>query len=177
MSIRSTSVAGLAGAADQSSWSHRPADWCFVRDLPLEKLWQERHLDRDASRRAFSDVMKQVTKQLGEPLASLCSQNYQSLIDFGAHPNVRGVQDYLSKGVEREDGRLVMSFAVINNLESKELVRSLHAVVEVGMVTMGIVTCVPDVHPRALIFEQLSNAMYRDEIAPLVKRVYEGPAP
>jgi hypothetical protein len=123
--------------------------WVKIEGDPkLATIWVERHKDEEArkqSRDAFASAPRDVARRFGisdpEALGSHLTVLYDSLIDFGAHPNPRGLFDGIS--LSEDEQKAVVSFTALESLGAFTVRRSMVACVECGAIMAALLRCPP----------------------------------
>jgi hypothetical protein len=123
--------------------------WARIETDPsLTAIWLERHNDeraRKKSRKVFTSAVKDVADVFGtsppEALGAHILELYDSLIDFGAHPNPRGMFVGVSLGGGAE--KSVVSFVALESLSGTSVRRAMLACVECGAFMAAVVRCLP----------------------------------
>jgi hypothetical protein len=123
----------------------------ITRNPQLGGIWSARHDgegERKAARKAFTPAVGDaaVILEAFEPgLGGFVLQLYDACIDFGAHPNTRGVMNHVH-GVPREGEQEEFGLGSIYPGDSLQVFRALVAVIEAGRgISMLLVCCLPTV--------------------------------
>lgn len=108
----------------------------------LADVWLHRHrsaADRKACRNAFDfkRVVGQV-KCILPALVDLVSRAYDSLIDYGAHPNVTSVMGHVAIDDQRDDGLVAIGLTALHGPTNVEMVRGLCACLDIGLCIIGL---------------------------------------
>jgi hypothetical protein len=123
--------------------------WAKIEsDASLATIWLERHKDderRKKARDAFTPAVKDVAAMLGtsprEALGAHIIELYDSLIDFGAHPNPRGLFEGVSVG--DAGANKVLNFTALESPDAHAVRRAMIACVECGAYMVALVSCPP----------------------------------
>lgn len=150
--------------------------WAKIEsDTSLTTIWLKRHQDdetRKKARKSFTSAVGDVAAMVGtsppEALGAHLMELYDSLIDFGAHPNPRGLLDGVSFGDEGENK--VVSFNALEGLDRFSVRRAMLACVECGAIMVALVRCPPiakkeaadcDLSPVVAIFNRTNEYMIK----------------
>jgi hypothetical protein len=150
-------LGGIRNALSGHAWTVYPVlraalesicYWVKIEQDPnLAAVFSQRHVDEAARRRArsaFTSAVKDVVSVLGsEPdgVGTLTLQIYDTLIDFGAHPNPYALADAVS--VTEEGNAWTASFRAIESLESIAVRRSMLLAVQTGAVMVAAMKSPP----------------------------------
>jgi hypothetical protein len=114
-------------------------------DRALAGVWTNRHDSREAlkaSRSAFTGAVKATVRKLDEiqsGSANWISEAYDMAIDFGGHPNPRGVFTHTSWG-EETASHLAINIAGLYSADQFETTRSLIACLEFSLAIAVVLT-------------------------------------
>lgn len=141
-----TSMSGHAAAVypilrtclETACYAHR-----LNGDPDLTEIYVNRHND--------SASMKQCRRKLGTAVAdtakvlqsddnewALLDEAYQSLIDFGAHPNVRSVFSHVRFGKDRPDGLMSVEHISVHGPNDHETMRAMLACLDISLVVIAV---------------------------------------
>lgn len=118
---------------------------CYARriaqDGALARVWLDRERDaagRKACIKAFGSAVAEVAKSFeDEPsFATSIREMYDAAIDFGAHPNPRGILEQIR--MEDTDGHTYVTTTAIHSIRSHSAMRSIVAVAEHGYFCIAI---------------------------------------
>jgi hypothetical protein len=134
--------------------------YLISKDASLEEVWLNRNRDEaahKACRKAFQSAVRDTADMLDtmqEGNGQIVRDGYDAAIDFGAHPNRRGILDHLETS-ESEDSYLI-SLIGLYSADALEVQRMLMACLDYG-VAIGLIlgNCLPE--PSSEIQEALSN--------------------
>lgn len=110
----------------------------------LENVWIQRHgseKENVACRKEFT--FKKAVEPLKErapDIYELALLVYENAIDYGAHPNIKGVLSHVTIGDQREDNCLAFSHASLYGTTHIETLRALCACLDFGFTIIGIIT-------------------------------------
>lgn len=117
----------------------------------LQQIWMERNRTGDAlklCRREFTSAVKDTAEKIqtkswvSESTEDWIKQAYDAAIDFGAHPNPRGIWPYVQFKENRPDGYVAVSLASIYGPKAPETSRCLIACLDYGLLLAVIlVSC------------------------------------
>jgi hypothetical protein len=92
----------------------------IAKNPDLADVWMHRHQD-EASRRASRATFTPAVRETALAISALQPESgdivlecYESAIDFGSHPNPRGVLEHLSFGEPDEDGQVTLSLTALH---------------------------------------------------------------
>ncbi|MCC7347376.1 MAG: hypothetical protein IT538_08245 [Variibacter sp.] len=132
----------------------------IAKDPTLADIWINRHRD-DASRRAsrakFTSAVQLTASALNEiqpKSGNIVQQLYEASIDFGAHPNPRGVFEYLSVGKADEKGQIALSLTALHGPNDFDTRRGLIACMDFAS-TIALVMA----RSRPMLTQQLAEAL------------------
>lgn len=118
---------------------------CYARriaqDGALARVWLDRERDaagRKACIKAFGSAVAEVARSFeDEPsFATSIREMYDAAIDFGAHPNPRGILEQIE--MENTDGHTYVTNTAIHSIRSHTAMRSILAVAEHGYFCIAI---------------------------------------
>lgn len=145
------------------------------RDPALADVWTHRHrseADKNACRKAFtfSQGINHL-KGIAPEIHDLAKLAYEGAIDFGAHPNLKGVAGHLSINENRPDGMTSVTLTSLYGSTHVETVRGLCACLDFGFAIIGMIALsTPDPgvdRVKRLIMElQVINDLKNDAVAP-----------
>jgi hypothetical protein len=96
------------------------------------KIWSNRNEQVNACRNLFKKgTAKQYLEKADPNLATFVTELYDSMIDFGAHPNSRSVFSHLS--LESRDEGQAVTLAILHNANSRSILQTLAACFETGV--------------------------------------------
>ncbi|WP_199559641.1 hypothetical protein [Paracoccus sediminilitoris] len=147
------------------------------RDPGLADIWTHRHrseADKKACRKAFTFDQGIVhLKDMAPDVYDLAKLAYEGAIDYGAHPNLKGVASHLSINANRPDGMTAVTLVALYGSAHGETVRSLCACLDFGFAIIGMIALTgPDLDPgddlvKRLIEElQALNDLKNEAVAP-----------
>lgn len=117
------------------------------RDPTLIDVWTNRHqseADKKASRNAFTFERGAIhLKGLAPEIYGLAKQAYEGAIDYGAHPNVKGVAGHLSIDDESDDNYTAVTITALYSSTHIETVRGLCACLDFGLAIIGLIALAP----------------------------------
>jgi hypothetical protein len=109
----------------------------------LAPIWTSRHRDdaaRSACRKAFTFAKAiRPLKERALDLHDLAVLAYDGAIDFGAHPNVKGVLGHVLIDEERSDEFAAVTHTSLYGARHIETVRGLCACLDFGLAIIGVV--------------------------------------
>ncbi len=114
-------------------------------DPALAAVWTNRHKSREAlkaSRNKFTGAVTATSKKLneGQPgSADWIAEAYDTAIDFGAHPNPRGVFTHISWG-EETSSHVAMNVTGLYSADQFETTRSLMACLDFSLAIAVVLT-------------------------------------
>lgn len=145
------------------------------RDPVLADVWTHRHrseTDKKASRKAFTfDKGIVHLKDMAPGIYYLAKLAYEGAIDFGAHPNLKGVAGHLSIDENRPDGMTAVTLTSLYGSEHVETARGLCACLDFGFAIIGMIAlATPDPSKERVkrLIEELQalNDLKNDAVAP-----------
>ena len=96
------------------------------------KIWSDRDAHVKACREKFKKgTAKQYLENVDPNLAAFVTQLYDSMIDFGAHPNSKSVFNHLS--LEETHEGLAVTLAILHDANSRSILQVLAACFETGV--------------------------------------------
>ncbi|MFD3266146.1 hypothetical protein [Phenylobacterium ferrooxidans] len=109
----------------------------------LTTVWTDRHRDdaaRNACRKAFT-FAKAIAplKNRAPDIHELAILAYDSAIDFGAHPNIKGVFGHVSLDEDRPDEFIAVTHTSLYSARHIETVRGLCACLDFGLAIIGAI--------------------------------------
>lgn len=119
----------------------------------LRETWLKRNSTPEAlesSRKAFRSAVKDTARRIQRKswvaanTEAWISQAYDDAIDFGAHPNPKGVLPYVSVSEDHPDGYHRVSMAGVYEADSFETSRCLLACLDYGLLMAVILTSCRD---------------------------------
>ncbi|TWB18833.1 hypothetical protein FBZ89_109219 [Nitrospirillum amazonense] len=115
----------------------------------LQGVWTDRHAgeaERKACLGAFT--FKKAIQPLeahAPQIHALAVSAYEASIDFGAHPNVKGVFSHVTMDDHRDDGLMAVNHTSLYGATHKETIRGLGACLDFGLAIIGaIILSFPD---------------------------------
>ncbi|HEK0639840.1 hypothetical protein EJ640_23575 [Pseudomonas aeruginosa] len=124
----------LESAAFASLMTHKPE---------LQEVWTRRHQGQDenkACRKAFTfEKAIKLLKERAPDIHELAVHAYVGAIDYGAHPNIKGVFSHVSIDDQREDEFVAVSHTSLYGATHIETIRGLCACLDFGFVIIGII--------------------------------------
>lgn len=113
------------------------------RNPALAEVWTHRHCseaDKKACRKTFTFDQGIVhLKKMVPDVYDLAKLAYEGAIDFGAHPNLKGVANHLSIDENRPDGTTGVTLTSLYESAHIETVRGLCACLDVGFAIIGMI--------------------------------------
>lgn len=124
----------LESAAFASLMTHKPE---------FQEVWTHRHQGKDenkACRKAFTfEKAIKLLKERAPDIHELAAQAYEGAIDYGAHPNIKGVFGHVSIDDQREDEFVSVSHTSLYGATHIETIRGLCACLDFGFAIIGII--------------------------------------
>jgi len=109
----------------------------------LADIWTNRHrseADKRACRNTFTFEKAVIDlKDKAPDIYALAKGIYEAAIDFGAHPNLKGVFGHVSIDESRPDGMTAVRHTSLYGAGHIETIRSLCACLDFGFVIIGII--------------------------------------
>jgi hypothetical protein len=145
------------------------------RNPVLADVWTHRHrseADKKICRKAFTFDQGIVhLKDMAPDVYDLAKLAYEGAIDFGAHPNLKGVASHLSFNENRSDGMIAVTLTSLYGSAHIETVRGLCACLDFGFAIIGMIAlATPDPGEDRVIrlIEELQalNDAKNDAVAP-----------
>lgn len=113
------------------------------RDPVLAEVWTHRHrseADKKACRKAFTFDQGIVhLKEMAPDVYDLAKLAYEGAIDFGAHPNLKGVASHLSINENRPDGMTAVTLASLYGSAHVKTLRGLCVCLDFGFAIIGMI--------------------------------------
>ncbi|GBQ50773.1 hypothetical protein ACM0P6_14860 (plasmid) [Komagataeibacter sucrofermentans] len=110
----------------------------------LAEVWGNRHrseTDKRACRNAFTfDKAIKGLVYTGPDIYRLAKEAYESTIDYGAHPNLKGVFGHVSINEDRPDGMVAVIHTSLYGSGHHETIRGICACLDFSFVIIGIIT-------------------------------------
>ena len=110
----------------------------------LCEIWSNRHrseVDKKACRNAFTfDKAIKSLVHKNPDIYRLVKDLYEAAIDYGAHPNFKGVFEHVSINEDRPDGIVAVTHSCLYGSDNPETIRSIYACLEFGFGIIGIIT-------------------------------------
>lgn len=112
----------------------------IAKDHSLEEIWTSRHRDAQArakSRAAFTPAVRNTAAAINaiQPdSGNVVMECYDSSIDFGAHPNPRGLLGYLGFSEAATDGTTAVSLTALHGADAFDTQRALIACLDFAWV-------------------------------------------
>lgn len=110
----------------------------------LSEIWSNRHrseADKKACRDTFTFDKATAGLREGVPdIHRLAKEAYEGAIDYGAHPNVRGVFWHITVYDARPDGMIAVTHTSLYSAEHHETIRGLCACLDYGFPIISIIT-------------------------------------
>ena len=121
------------------------------------KIWLERHEDIGRCRKTYTKEAATKYLQTVDPnLANFVTEHYGTMIEFGAHPNVRSVVHHVS--FKKQEKLETMSLAILHNATSIIVLQSLMACFELGTCVLWLgVHALPDFEPAQVAFRSATS--------------------
>jgi hypothetical protein len=109
----------------------------------LSAIWSNRHrteADKKACRKAFTfEKAIAGVKDKAPDVYRLANEAYEGAIDYGAHPNLKGVFGHVTIDDHRPDGMVAVSHASLYGAQHPETMQGLGACLDFGFLIIGIV--------------------------------------
>jgi hypothetical protein len=109
----------------------------------LSAVWTERHrgdAEKKACRKSFTfEKAISPLEDRAPDIHALAVLGYEGAIDYGAHPNVRGVFGHVSLDEQREDGLTAVTHTSLYGSAHIETIRGLCACLDFGFAIIGII--------------------------------------
>jgi hypothetical protein len=109
----------------------------------LSAIWSNRHrseADKKACRKTFTfDRAIAAVIDKAPDIHRMAKEAYEGAIDFGAHPNLRGVVGHVTVDDERADGMVAVSHTSLYSAGHHETIRGLCACLDFGFLIISIV--------------------------------------
>lgn len=113
------------------------------REPALSDVWAQRHrseTDLKACRAQFRfERALRYLKTKVPDIYDLATQGYEGAIDYGAHPNVRGVMGHVSIDEDREDDNAAVTLTALYGPSHVETLRGLCACLDFGLAIIGLI--------------------------------------
>jgi len=110
----------------------------------LCEVWSNRHqgkAENKACRKAFTfDNAIKCLVHKNPDIYRLVKDLYEAAIDYGAHPNFKGVFEHVSINEDRPDGIVAVTHSCLYGSDHPETIRSIYACLEFGFGIIGIIT-------------------------------------
>jgi hypothetical protein len=110
----------------------------------LSEVWGNRHRsesDKKACRNAFTfDKAIKGLAHKALDIERLAREAYEGAIDYGAHPNLRGVFGHVSINEDRPDGMVAVTHTSLYGSAHHETIRGICACLDFGFAIIGIIT-------------------------------------
>ena len=148
----------------------------------LREIWLKRNSTPDAlrtSRRAFRSAVADAAKHIqaksrvGPNTEAWIKQAYDEAIDFGAHPNPKGIWPYVRFSKNHPDGRDHVSVGAVYGADSFETARCLMACLDYGLLIALILSSCRDepcedaviaLHKLNELKEELTETCFPDHV-------------
>ncbi|MCP1241354.1 hypothetical protein [Acetobacter lambici] len=110
----------------------------------LSEVWSNRHrseADKKACRNAFTfDKAIKGFAHKAPDIDRLAKDAYEAAIDYGAHPNFKGVFGHVSINEDRPDGMVAVTHNSLYGSGHHETIRGICACLDFGFAIIGIIT-------------------------------------
>ncbi|MFT8327449.1 hypothetical protein [Gluconobacter oxydans] len=110
----------------------------------LSNVWGNRHrseADKKACRNAFTfDKAIKGLAHKAPDIGRLAKESYEGAIDYGAHPNLKGVFGHISINGDRPDGMVAVTHTSLYGSAHHETIRGICACLDFGFAIIGIIT-------------------------------------
>jgi len=110
----------------------------------LSEVWGNRHrseADKKACRNAFTfDKAIKGLADRAPDIERLAKEAYEGAIDYGAHPNLKGVFGHVSVNEDRPDGMVAVTHTSLYSSNHHETIRGICACLDFGFAIIGIIT-------------------------------------
>ncbi|WP_416193377.1 hypothetical protein [Nitrobacter sp. TKz-YC01] len=110
----------------------------------LSEVWGNRHrseADKRACRNAFTfDKAIKGFAHKAPDIGRLAKEAYEGAIDYGAHPNLKGVFGHVSINEDRPDGMVAVTYTSLYGSGHHETIRGICACLDFGFAIIGIIT-------------------------------------
>lgn len=115
----------------------------IVAEPELAAVWTNRHRDADshkACRKTFTfDKAIKPIEERAPSIYALAVGAYDNAIDFGAHPNLKGVFGHVAIDDERTDGMIAVTHTSLYGATHIETIRGLCACLDFGLAIIGVI--------------------------------------
>jgi hypothetical protein len=109
----------------------------------LSEVWGNRHRsepDKRACRNAFTfDKAIKGLAYKAPDIERVAKEAYESAIDYGAHPNPKGVFGHISINEDRPDGMVAVTHISLYGSDQPETIRGICACLDFGFVIIAII--------------------------------------
>lgn len=109
----------------------------------LSEIWSNRHrseADKKACRKAFTfDRAIAGVNDTAPDIHRLAKEAYDGAIDYGAHPNLKGVFGHVTVDDDRADGMVAVSHTSLYSPGHPETIRGLCACLDFGFLIISII--------------------------------------
>jgi hypothetical protein len=116
----------------------------LVQQPALSEKWSHRHrseADKRACRKAFTfDKAIAGIRDKAPDIYRLAKEAYEGAIDYGAHPNLKGVFGHITLDEARPDGMTAITHTSLYSAGHHETARGLCACLDYGYLIISIVT-------------------------------------
>lgn len=125
------------------------------RKPDLADVWTQRHQSKaqyDACRNAFTVARaNKLIRSASIDIGNLVEGIYDAAIDFGGHPNIKGVIQHVSMDEERDDGMVAVNLAGLHGTGGIETTRGLMACLDFGLAIAAVIILAPDAPSATLV--------------------------
>lgn len=109
----------------------------------LSEIWGNRHrseADKRACRNAFTfDKAIKGLADKAPDIERLAKEAYEGAIDYGAHPNLKGIFGHVSINNDRSDGMVAVTHSSLYGSDHHETIRGICACLDFGFAIIGII--------------------------------------
>jgi hypothetical protein len=113
------------------------------QDPALSEIWGNRHrseVDKKACRKTFTfERAIAGVEQKAPDIYRLAQEAYDGAIDYGAHPNLRGVFGHVTVDESRSDGMAAVVHTSLYGADHPETIRGLCACLDYGFLIIAII--------------------------------------
>lgn len=133
------------------------------RKPDLADVWTQRHQSKaqyDACRNAFTVAKaNKLIRPVSADIGNLVEGIYDAAIDFGGHPNIKGVIQHVTMDQDRDDGMVAVNLAGLHGTGGTETTRALVACLDFGLAIAAVIVLGPETPSKALVtkLQELSD--------------------
>ncbi|WP_374328489.1 hypothetical protein [Azonexus sp.] len=115
----------------------------MTHDPDLQEIWCRRHQgekEKKACRKAFTfEKAIAPLKERAPDIHALAALGYEGAIDYGAHPNIKGIFGHVSIGEQPADRFIAVSHTSLYGASHIETIRGLCACLDFGLAIIAII--------------------------------------